>query len=96
MMELTGKKHFEWDDGNRAKCQKHGISIAEIEEVLLGEPLFAPDMKHSADEQRFLAIGRTQAGRAAYVVFVLRGDAIRPLSARYMRAKEARKYEESP
>ena len=22
---------FDWDEGNRAKCQKHGFSIAQIE-----------------------------------------------------------------
>jgi uncharacterized DUF497 family protein len=22
---------FDWDDGNRTKCQKHGVTIAEIE-----------------------------------------------------------------
>ena len=22
---------FDWDDGNRAKCEKHGVSITEIE-----------------------------------------------------------------
>jgi uncharacterized DUF497 family protein len=30
-----------------------------------------------------------------FAVFTLRGELIRPLSARYMHAKEARKYEES-
>ena len=27
-LRVTG---FDWDGGNRAKCQKHGVSIAEIE-----------------------------------------------------------------
>jgi hypothetical protein len=26
---------FDWDDGNRSKCQKHGMSIAEIEALFL-------------------------------------------------------------
>ena len=29
-MEFAG---FNWDAGNRKKCQKHGVSIAEIESV---------------------------------------------------------------
>jgi hypothetical protein len=33
---------FDWDDGNRAKCQKHGVSIAEI------EALFACGHSHCA------------------------------------------------
>ena len=30
-MEFDG---FDWDDGNREKCQRHGVSIAEIEHAL--------------------------------------------------------------
>jgi uncharacterized DUF497 family protein len=26
-----GISGFDWDSGNRDKCQKHGVSIAEIE-----------------------------------------------------------------
>ncbi len=34
---------FDCDRGNRAKCQKHGVSIAEIEELFYDEPRIAPD-----------------------------------------------------
>ena len=29
----VGVAGFDWDAGNRAKCQKHGVSVAEVEEV---------------------------------------------------------------
>jgi uncharacterized protein len=87
---------FDWDDGNRRKCQKHGVSLDEIEAMVSGPTRrIAPDIKHSATEQRFVAVGRSPAGRPMFVVFTLRGQLIRPLSARYIHAKEARKYEES-
>lgn len=87
---------FQWDDGNSAKCQKHGVTLAEIEAMLTGTTRrIAPDVAHSAEEQRFLAVGRTPTGRPIFVVFTLRGAFIRPLSARYMHAKEAQRYEES-
>jgi uncharacterized DUF497 family protein len=54
---------FDWDRGNRAKCQTHGVSIAEIEELFQNEPRVAPDPKHSQEEDRLLAVGRTSAGR---------------------------------
>jgi uncharacterized protein len=58
------------DEGNRRKCQKHGVSIAEIEHVLAhAETLITPDPKNSRNETRFLAIGRTQNGRYTFVVF---------------------------
>jgi predicted DNA binding CopG/RHH family protein len=34
---------FDWDEGNWPKCGKHGVSRAEIEQVLLGQPLTMVD-----------------------------------------------------
>ena len=39
-MKIAG---FDWDDGNWPKCGKHGVSRAEIEQVLLGEPVVMAD-----------------------------------------------------
>ena len=59
----------------------------------------APALKPSADEQRLLADGRSPLnGHPMFVVFTLRGDEderlIRPISARYMHEREARRYGE--
>lgn len=87
---------LDWDAGNRAKCQKHGVSIEEIEAMFAGEPRYSPDLAHSIVEQRYLATGRTTAGRALLVIFTVReydGERfVRPVSARYMHAKEASRY----
>ena len=88
---------FDWDDGNRKKCQQHGVSLAEIEALFVGGPLVAPTPKHSAEEDRFIAVGRTSAGRPVFVAFTIRTNnrdrLIRPVSARYMHAKEIASYE---
>ena len=88
---------FDWDRGNRSKCQTHGVSITEIEEVFASEPRVAPDLKHSQDEDRMIAIGRTGQGRYLFVAFTLRTKErqhlIRPIAARYMHGKEAAAYE---
>jgi len=88
---------FDWDSGNRTKCQKHGVSIPEIEEAFQGEPRVAPDPKHSDEEDRLVAIGRSSSGRPIFVVFTLRTKdghrLIRPVSARYMHAREIDAYE---
>jgi uncharacterized DUF497 family protein len=77
---------LEWDEGNRAKCAKHGVSVEEIETMFTGEPRFSPDEVHSIVEQRLLATGRTATGRALLVVFTIReredGRYVRPISAR--------------
>jgi uncharacterized DUF497 family protein len=94
-MEFDG---FDWDSGNQDKCRKHGVSIDEIEGLFRGEVLVGPDPQHSSEEQRLRAAGRTEAGRALFVVFTLRtkdeSRLIRPISARYMHRKEIEAYEE--
>ena len=89
---------FDWDAGNLDKCQKHGVSIAEIEEVVRGGFGVYPDVAHSAAEKRSRGIGRNGIGRWIFFAFTLRQKGeqllIRPVSARYMHAREVRAYEE--
>jgi uncharacterized DUF497 family protein len=91
-MKISG---IEWDQGNWPKCGKHGVSQAEIEEVLLNEPAVMLDP--FPDEPRMRAIGRTQQRRYVFLVFMLRTKngqtQLRPISARYMHHKEIEHYE---
>lgn len=88
---------FDWDHGNREKCEKHGVTPAEIEHLFLGGIDIRPDLSHSGREERFNAHGTTLTGRSVFVVFTIRersGKAyIRPISARYMHRKEIARYE---
>ncbi len=89
---------IEWDKGNLEKCQKHGVSIPEIEAVLLSKSTTVlPDVKHSYAEERFWGIGKTSAGRSVFLTFTLRyspqGVCARAISARYMHRKEVEHYE---
>ena len=88
---------FDWDEGNIGHCQKHGLTIAEIEAALRGEAFVAPDVKHSGAEDRFLAIGRDKNMRPFFIVYTYRTRAgkrlIRPVSARSMHKKEIERYE---
>lgn len=91
---------FDWDGGNREKCRRHGLSLEEIEEFFRqGMVHVAPDIRHSEAERRFLAIGKSPVvtGKPVIVAFTLRESEgkrlIRPITARYMHAKELRKYE---
>src|SRR5277367_4291591 len=90
---------FDWDGGNRSKCQEHGVSIAEIEALFMCGPRVAPDPKHSADEDRLIAVGKTGAGRPLFVAFTMRAKEcrplIRPVTARYMHAREMAAYEKA-
>src|SRR5947208_577187 len=88
---------FDWDQGNWEKCQKHGVSIAEIEAILRGDPQIAPAPRRSLAEARFIAVGRTSVGRPVFIAFTVRlrdgARLVRPVSARYMHAKEIERYE---
>lgn len=99
-MELedrTTLSGFDWDDGNGAKCQKHGVTISEIEDVFRYAHNLAPDVAHSTAETRYLAIGSGAGSRPIFVIFTLReigeNTLIRPISARYMHRKEIENYE---
>jgi uncharacterized DUF497 family protein len=87
---------FDWDAGNTGKCQKHGLSVGEIEALFAGDPLDVPDERHSIAEKRLIAIGFNSDGRMIFVGFTIRmrgaTQLIRPISARYMRQKEFRRY----
>jgi uncharacterized DUF497 family protein len=93
-MQVAG---FDWDDGNRSKCQEHGVPQAAIESMFNGSISVLPDPIHSSSEERFKAIGKSDDGRWIFVVFTLRKRRgkrlVRPISARYMHKKEVDHYE---
>lgn len=88
---------FEWGEGNIDKSyEKHGISPKEAEEIFVSEELFVlPDKKHSKAEKRHIALGKTQEGKNLFVIFTLRSNKVRIISARRMHTKEVAKYEKA-
>jgi uncharacterized DUF497 family protein len=87
---------FEWDDDKaHANVEKHGISFDEATTVF-GDPLSVTiaDPDHSAQEARFVIIGRSLPGRLLVVVHTEIGDNIRIISARQPTRRERRDYEE--
>jgi len=98
MLDLSQVVGFDWDEGNRLKSvERHSVSQAEAEQVLADQRLIiADDVKHSQDEARYHALGRTIEGRLLHVTFTLRDDEkrIRIISARNMSRKERGLYEQ--
>ena len=88
--------HFKWDPAKAAaNLRKHGVSFEEASTAfqnLLATVL--PDPTPSGQEERWLIIGHSAAGRLLLVVFVERVDQIRIISARETSARERREYEE--
>ena len=89
---------FDWDEGNSRKGEKHSVTKAEVEQAFLNIPLIvAEDVKHSRQERRLHALGRTNRGRRLHITFTERmaGTLIRPISARDMNKKERALYEQA-
>ncbi len=98
MIDLSRITGFNWDDGNARKNEKHGVSMAETEQVFFNAPLLLlEDAVHSQQELRFHALGKADDGRPLHITFTLResGTLIRVISARDMHRKERAIYEQA-
>ncbi len=86
---------FEWDAGNAEKnWLRHRVSQQESEQVFFRRPLVVvEDDLHSQGEFRHYALGQTEGGRLLFVVFTLRDDKVRIISARDMTRRERKEYE---
>lgn len=86
---------FEWDSHNADKIGlKHNVSPSECEQIFFNLPLVVTDdVKHSEQENRFFALGQTDAEKFLFIVFTVRKNKIRIISARDMNRKERRVYQ---
>jgi len=87
---------FDWDESNsRKNWHLHEVTDGECEDVFFNLPLLiASDKKHSDNESRFFALGRTDAERWLFIAFTIRNNLIRVISARDMTKREERVYAE--
>jgi hypothetical protein len=87
--------NFEWHPPKAERnLAFHGVSFEEAATVF-DDPLtdIQPDLLHSIDEARFLALGTSSAGRLLVVVFTEKPGVIRIISAREATPRERRNYE---
>ncbi len=89
---------FVWDGRKAAtNARKHGVSFQEAATVFADpDALDGADLKHSAQENRSLRLGRSLAGRVLIVAYTIRGsghdEQIRIISARRASHKERAAY----
>lgn len=92
MLDLENIIGFEWDEGNKYKNEKkHKISIKESEEVFESDPLITikTGVTH---EERYQLFGETKSGKLISVIFTLRKNKIRVISASPQSQKERKYY----
>ncbi|HLQ26569.1 MAG TPA: BrnT family toxin [Acidiferrobacterales bacterium] len=85
---------FQFDPKKAAtNLKKHGVSFADVEGVFLDPLAIHREDPDAEDEERFIAVGIGSAGGILVVVYTLRGDEIRLISARRATRKEVKDYE---
>ncbi|MBU4369783.1 BrnT family toxin [Patescibacteria group bacterium] len=86
---------FEWDKANRNKnFVKHGVTDGECEEVFFdSNKKTLKDIYHSNKESRYILIGQTKLHRLLFIVFTIRKNKIRVISARDLNKKEKQLHE---
>lgn len=96
MIVLTESYKFDWVKGNREKnLKKHDVTDSECEEAFFDEnKIQFKDVLHSGKEERFILLGKTKESRLLFVVYTLRDNKIRVVSARDVNKKERKLYEE--
>ena len=84
-------RHFDWDEVNEDHVARHGVDPDEVEEVFVGRHRVL-----RSREGRYVALGRSVAGRYLLVVFEARefGE-IRVVTARDMAEKEKKYFKRS-
>ena len=98
MIDWTKITGFDWDEGNTRKNEKHGVTMAEAEQVFFNAPLLLlEDSGHSNLEPRFHALGITDDNRRLHITVTVRrnGEKVRVISARDMHRKERVIYEKA-
>jgi uncharacterized DUF497 family protein len=86
---------FEWDDHKAEENErKHGVTFEEAATCFYDPHQVAfYDPDHSEEEDREILMAYSESGRLLLVVYTLRSEAIRIISARRSTPKETRDYE---
>ena len=91
---------FEWDEvKNRENIKKHGVPFEEAQTIFFNDFIEKPDINHSENEERFIAIGISYYTRELMVSYCYRfkldgEEVIRIISSRKATDNERREYYE--
>ena len=81
---------FEWNENkNKANIEKHGIAFEDATKVFFSKRI--EKQSDHVNEKHYVTIGEV-SGRVIAVIYTMRGENIRIISARKARKNEERKY----
>lgn len=85
--------NFEWDDNkNRSNQKKHGISFEDAKEVFDDDDAIVYPRQVKDGENRILLVGKVFGRFIIALVFTMRKQVYRIISARQARKKEVQDY----
>ena len=92
---MRGGVGFEWDERKaRANLRKHKVDFADAATVFEDDRAVTVSEEH-AEEERYVTVGIDALGRVLVVVYAIRGERIRIISARRPTRRERAEYEHS-
>ncbi len=77
---MADDQQFDWDAANVGHLAEHDVSPLEAESAILDPNAMMIEIQ-AGEEERVKALGRAFNGRILVVVFTLRGETIRPITA---------------
>jgi hypothetical protein len=83
---------FDWDRANVSHFSQRPIEPHETEEVVDASDRFTLGESDRGGERRYVVIGSTDGGRVLVVVYTLRDDRFRVITARRPTPREARTF----
>jgi len=97
ILELTEPIYFEWDKANKDKnWLKHTVTIQDVETIFYDKKkLILDDIKHSEHEKRYILFGKNRHKKVLFIVFTMRANKVRVISARRANKKEVIFYEKA-
>lgn len=78
----------------KSNRNKHGVSFADAESVFYDPLAVHCEDPDAEGEERYIAVGMGSAGEVLVVVYTLRDEVIRLISARRATRREVKGYEE--
>lgn len=90
----AGDFAFQWDYWNRTKnSRKHGVAAEECEEAIrCGALPLGIQVHPPTDENRYAVLGESAGGKPLFVLFTVRKQKVRVISARVMTSEEREDY----
>lgn len=93
-LEISKPISFQWDKFNITKIRlRHGITTEEAEQPFFNDHWLQFDESHSSTEKRYQLLGKNHSERLLFIIFTIRGNKVRVISARQASRKERAAYD---